>query len=93
MIVLLSVVKCLSVALRKSLQRVYRRMRAQVGSGIVVQPKDEATELKYKQEILSFELKKSVCAKALDVLAAVATKEVKKTCVSGIPGLFKINTA
>merc|ERR1712186_234998 len=35
----------------------------------------------------SCELKKSVCAKALNVLAEVATQEVKKTGVFALPGL------
>ena len=38
------------------------------------------------------ELKKSVCAKALDVLASVATQEVKKTGVFAIPGLCRLKT-
>merc|ERR1712153_209936 len=36
------------------------------------------------------ELKKSVCAKALDVLAEVATQGVKKSGVFTIPGLARL---
>merc|ERR1711920_1051620 len=36
------------------------------------------------------ELKKAQCAKVLDVLAEVATKEVKKTGVFAIPGLTRL---
>ena len=36
------------------------------------------------------ELKKSVCAKALDVLAEVATQGVKKSGVFAIPGLCRL---
>jgi nucleoid DNA-binding protein len=38
------------------------------------------------------ELKKTVCSKVLDTLAAVATKEVKKTGVFAIPGLCRLKT-
>merc|ERR1739845_335308 len=38
------------------------------------------------------ELKKSVCSKALDVLASVATQEVKKTGVFALPGLCRLKT-
>merc|ERR1712039_317631 len=40
----------------------------------------------------SCELKKSVCAKALNVLAEVATKEVVKTGVLALPGLCRLKT-
>ena len=40
----------------------------------------------------SCELKKSVCAKALNFLAEVATKEVKKTGVFAVPGLCRLKT-
>merc|ERR1712113_1092280 len=40
----------------------------------------------------SCELKKSVCAKALNVLAEVATQEVKKTGVFALPGLCRLKT-
>merc|ERR1712161_160991 len=36
--------------------------------------------------------KKSVCAKALNFLAEVATKEVKKTGVFAVPGLCRLKT-
>ena len=36
------------------------------------------------------ELKKAVCSKMLETLAAVATKEVKKTGVFAIPGLARL---
>ena len=39
------------------------------------------------------ELKKSVCAKALDVLAEVATQGVKKSGVFAIPGLCRLRSA
>merc|ERR1712170_113190 len=38
------------------------------------------------------ELKKSVCSKALDVLASVATQEVKKTGKFTLPGLCMLKT-
>merc|ERR1711972_283165 len=38
------------------------------------------------------ELKKSVCAKMINSLAEVATKEVKSTGVFTLPGLCKIKT-
>merc|ERR1711941_161591 len=38
------------------------------------------------------ELKKSVCSKALDVLASVATQEVKKTGKFTLPGLARLKT-
>merc|ERR1712151_1481677 len=40
----------------------------------------------------SCELKKSVCAKALNVLAEVATKEVGKTGLFSLPGLCRLKT-
>merc|ERR1719453_2125868 len=38
------------------------------------------------------ELKKSLCAKALDVLTTVATQEVKKTGKFTLPGLCMLKT-
>merc|ERR1711862_726075 len=38
------------------------------------------------------ELKKSVCAKAIDSLAEIATQEVGKTGLFSIPGLCRIKT-
>merc|ERR1711964_40707 len=38
------------------------------------------------------ELKKAVCSKVLDSLAAVATQEVKSTGLFSIPGLCRIKT-
>merc|ERR1712137_607787 len=38
----------------------------------------------------SCELKKSVCAKLIDSLAEIATKEVGKTGLFSIPGLFRL---
>ena len=38
----------------------------------------------------SFELKKSMCAKALNVRAEVATQEVKKTGAFALPGLCRL---
>merc|ERR1712151_244304 len=40
----------------------------------------------------SCELKKSVCAKAIDNLAEIATKEVGKTGLFSIPGLVRLKT-
>merc|ERR1711862_332682 len=40
----------------------------------------------------SCELKKSVCAKAIDSLAEIATKEVVKTGLFSIPGLVRLKT-
>merc|ERR1712000_299968 len=38
------------------------------------------------------ELKKTVCSKVLDSLAAIATKEVKGTGLFSVPGLCRIKT-
>merc|ERR1712066_1175837 len=40
----------------------------------------------------SLELKKSVCSKAIDSLAEIATTEVVKTGVFSIPGLCRLKT-
>merc|ERR1711862_472245 len=40
----------------------------------------------------SCELKKSVCAKVIDSLAEIATKEVGKTGLFSIPGLCRLKT-
>merc|ERR1712178_215175 len=40
----------------------------------------------------SCELKKSVCANVLNVLAEVASQEVKKTGVFALPGLCRLKT-
>merc|ERR1712118_489976 len=40
----------------------------------------------------SCELKKSVCSKVIDSLAEIATKEVVKTGIFAIPGLFRLKT-
>merc|ERR1719168_179582 len=40
----------------------------------------------------SCELKKSVCAKFIDSLAEIATKEVGKTGIFSLPGLCRLKT-